>query len=189
MYLVCLTCARLTCFERDTRVCREQVTFKNYLRDQRTKDWENERRPGKNTIQNIAKTTRKRKENMIYKTWSNWWETVPSHLAVFENPLSTSCILSAKSRVCDGLRWKPSAISGRLYLSGLTKQMHFIFSQWRFSDWRTNVTIKPCLHGVGELGGPRSSGVGFFCFVSSRAWKQKKPTLLDRGRPLHVNRP
>ena len=113
MYLVCLTCARLTCFERDTRLCREQVTFKSYLRDQRTKDWENERRPGKNTIQNIAKTTRKRKENMIYKTWSNWWETVPSHLAVFENPLSTSCILSAKSRVCDGLRWKPSAISGR----------------------------------------------------------------------------
>ena len=38
-------------------------------------------------------------------------------------------------------------------------------------------------------GGPRSSGVGFFCFVSLRAWKQKKPTPLDRGPPLHVNRP
>ena len=38
-------------------------------------------------------------------------------------------------------------------------------------------------------GGPRSSGVGFFCFVSPRAWKQKKPTPLDRGPPLHVNRP
>ena len=38
-------------------------------------------------------------------------------------------------------------------------------------------------------GGPRSSGVSFFCFVSSRAWKQKKPTPLDRGPPLHVNRP
>ena len=38
-------------------------------------------------------------------------------------------------------------------------------------------------------GGPRSSGVGFFCFVSHRAWKQKKPTPLDRGPPLHVNRP
>ena len=37
-------------------------------------------------------------------------------------------------------------------------------------------------------GGPRSSGVGFFCFVSPRAWKQKKPTPLDRGPPLHVNR-
>ena len=37
-------------------------------------------------------------------------------------------------------------------------------------------------------GGPRSSGVGFFCFVSRRAWKQKKPTPLDRGPPLHVNR-
>ena len=38
-------------------------------------------------------------------------------------------------------------------------------------------------------GGPPSSGVGFFCFVSPRAWKQKKPTPLDRGPPLHVNRP
>ena len=37
-------------------------------------------------------------------------------------------------------------------------------------------------------GGTRSSGVGFFCFVSARAWKQKKPTPLDRGPPLHVNR-
>ena len=32
-------------------------------------------------------------------------------------------------------------------------------------------------------GGPRFSGVGFFCFVSPRAWKQKKPTPLDRGYP------
>ena len=38
-------------------------------------------------------------------------------------------------------------------------------------------------------GRPRSSGVGFFCFVSSRAWKQKKPTPLDQGPPLHVNMP
>ena len=137
VYLVCLTCARLTCFERDTRLCREQVKCKNYLRDQRTKDWENERRPGKNTIQNIAKTTRKRKENMIYKTWSNWWETVPSHLAVFENPLSTSCILSAKSRVCDGLRWKPSAISGRFISIWPDKTNALYFSTVAF-QWLTN---------------------------------------------------
>ena len=37
-------------------------------------------------------------------------------------------------------------------------------------------------------GGPRSSGVGFSCFMSPRA-KQKKLTPLDRGSPLHVNRP
>ena len=37
--------------------------------------------------------------------------------------------------------------------------------------------------------GPRSSGVRFFCFLSFRAWKQKKRTPLDRGPPLHVNRP
>ena len=37
-------------------------------------------------------------------------------------------------------------------------------------------------------GGPRSSGVGFFCFHALGDTKQKKPTLLDRGTPLHVNR-
>ena len=37
-------------------------------------------------------------------------------------------------------------------------------------------------------GGPRSSGVGFFCFHALRDTKQKKPTPLDPGPPLHVNR-
>ena len=37
-------------------------------------------------------------------------------------------------------------------------------------------------------GGPRSSGVGFFCFHALGDTKQKKPTPLDRGSPLHVNR-
>ena len=37
-------------------------------------------------------------------------------------------------------------------------------------------------------GGPRSSGVGFFCFHALWDTKQKKPTRLDRGPPLHVNR-
>ena len=37
-------------------------------------------------------------------------------------------------------------------------------------------------------GGLRSSGVGFFCFHDLGDTKQKKPTPLDRGPPLHVNR-
>ena len=37
-------------------------------------------------------------------------------------------------------------------------------------------------------GGPRSSGVGFFCFHALEDTKQKKPTPLDWGPPLHVNR-
>ena len=37
-------------------------------------------------------------------------------------------------------------------------------------------------------GGPRSSGVGFFCFHALEDTKQKKPTSLDRGPLLHVNR-
>ena len=36
--------------------------------------------------------------------------------------------------------------------------------------------------------GPRSSGVGFFFFYALGDTKQKKPTPLDRGSPLHVNR-
>ena len=34
-----------------------------------------------------------------------------------------------------------------------------------------------------------SSGVDFFCFHALADTKQKKPTPLDRGPPLHVNRP
>jgi len=37
-------------------------------------------------------------------------------------------------------------------------------------------------------GGPRSSGVGFFCFHALGDTKQKKPTPLNRGPPLLVNR-
>ena len=37
-------------------------------------------------------------------------------------------------------------------------------------------------------GGPRSSGVAFFCFHALGDTKQKKPTPLNRGPPLHVNR-
>ena len=37
-------------------------------------------------------------------------------------------------------------------------------------------------------GGPRSSGVSFFCFHPLGDTKQKKLTPLDRGPPLHVNR-
>ena len=37
-------------------------------------------------------------------------------------------------------------------------------------------------------GGPRSSGVDFFCFHALEDTKQKKLTPLDRGPPLHVSR-
>ena len=37
-------------------------------------------------------------------------------------------------------------------------------------------------------GGPRSRGVGFFCFHALGDTKQKKSTPLDWGPPLHVNR-
>ena len=37
-------------------------------------------------------------------------------------------------------------------------------------------------------GGPRSSGVGVFCFHALGDTKQKKLTPLGRGPPLHVNK-
>ena len=37
-------------------------------------------------------------------------------------------------------------------------------------------------------GGPRSSGVAFFWFHALEDTKQKKPSPLDWGPPLHVNR-
>ena len=57
----------------------------------------------------------------------------------------------------------------------------FINSDGHFN----NSLIKGLFTWSGE---PRSSGVGFFCFHALGDTKQKKPTPLDRGPPLHVNR-
>ena len=58
------------------------------------------------------------------------------------------------------------------------------------SDW---LMYHVCVISVSKTlftwsGGPRSSGVGFFCFHALGDTKQKKLTPLDRGPPLHVNR-
>ena len=50
------------------------------------------------------------------------------------------------------------------------------------------IEANPVLGPVYMEWGPRSSGVGFFCFHALGDTKQKKPTQLDRGPPLHVNR-
>ena len=42
--------------------------------------------------------------------------------------------------------------------------------------------LRPCLHGVGD---PGLMGLVSFTLGDT---KQKKPTPLDRGPPLHVNR-
>ena len=65
-------------------------------------------------------------------------------------------------------------------------------SRVTMGDWPdVSDDVPECLHNRALFTwsrGARSSGVGFFCFVSLRAWKQKKPTPLDRGPQLHVNR-
>ena len=66
-----------------------------------------------------------------------------------------------------------------------------------FGKQKKYVNILFLCHGVVILGfkglftwsgGPWSSGVGFFCFHALEATKQKKPTPLDQGPPLHVKR-
>ena len=65
-------------------------------------------------------------------------------------------------------------------------------SRVTMGDWPdVSDDVPECLHNWALFTwsrGARSSRVGFFCFVSLRAWKQKKPTPLDRGPPLHINR-
>ena len=56
-----------------------------------------------------------------------------------------------------------------------------------------NVTVYVAIFTVTKglftwSGGPRSSGIGFFCFHALGNTKQKKLTPLNRGPPLHVNR-
>ena len=63
---------------------------------------------------------------------------------------------------------------------------NLVFLVFLFS-WKLKVTANS--EGLFTWsGGPRSSGVGFFCFHALGDTKQKKPTPLDRGLPLHVNR-
>ena len=56
-------------------------------------------------------------------------------------------------------------------------------------DTVITIVIKTVTKGLFTWsGGPRSNGAGFFCFHALGDTKQKKPTPLDRGPPLHVNR-
>ena len=53
-------------------------------------------------------------------------------------------------------------------------------------DFRRGISVFAIFsYGIAVLDTPPMSP----SFVSPRAWKQKKPTPLYRGPPLHVNRP
>ena len=53
-------------------------------------------------------------------------------------------------------------------------------SAWFELPWKNEASVKTLFTWSG---GPRSSGVGFFCFVSARAWKQKEPNPTKPGSP------
>ena len=57
-----------------------------------------------------------------------------------------------------------------------------------YEAWTQSVNIYNIKGLFTWSGGPRSSGVGFFCFHALGDTKQKKLTPLDRGPPLHENR-
>ena len=115
-------------------------------------------------------------------------------------PYAGSASLAAK-QVCPGqvIRATCTGFDAEILPTLATRNKLFVARQWRLDSWVQRSCKISCTFLLLVLpflktlftwsGGPRSSGVGFFCFVSSRAWKQKKPTPLDRGPPLHVNRP
>ena len=68
----------------------------------------------------------------------------------------------------------------------------WVWEVWSRCKWTVRFFVRKGIPSKGLFtwsGGPRSSGVGFFCFHALGNTKQKKPTPLDRGPPLHVNRP
>ena len=82
--------------------------------------------------------------------------------------------------------------------SGLTDaKRQFVFKRALYIPTTTHDRWKPACVILRRLqtkglftwsGGPRTSGVGFFCFHALVDTEQKKRTPLDRGPPLHVNR-
>ena len=68
----------------------------------------------------------------------------------------------------------------------------WVWEVWSRCKWTVRFFVRKGIPSKGLFtwsGGPWSSGVGFFCFHALGNTKQKKPTPLDRGPPLHVNRP
>ena len=84
----------------------------------------------------------------------------------------------------------------RNFASSSAHEMFWLFIEYTPITYQTFslyynsfYTGKDAVKGVFIWSGrPRSSGVGFFCFHALGDTKQKKPTPLDRGPPLHVNR-
>ena len=68
-------------------------------------------------------------------------------------------------------------------LSCLLNLLSFFFLTFALPS--ASLDLKGLFTWSGRL---RSSGVGFFCFHVLGDTKQKKPTPLHRGPPLHVNR-
>ena len=108
-------------------------------------------------------------------------ETTQSLTKFFKNN-----IFHIRWKLC---RWNEKKKNRKLKKLPILAKISKHVTSYVLATWRSAVKVvqwlRPCLHGGG---GPRSSGVGFFCFVFSGAWKQKKPTPLDRVPPLHVNR-
>ena len=102
----------------------------------------------------------------------------------------SSSLVSQVNKAVDEEVRKKKSITKKVKKNLLKSVQQYSFLYWLWLDVYTfQLNLKYSKALFTWSGGPQSSGVGFFCFVSPRAWKQKKPTPLDRGRPLHVNRP
>ena len=66
--------------------------------------------------------------------------------------------------------------------------LQFVFFKNTNENWFICRLNNSCKGLFTWSGGPRSRGVGFFCFHALADAKQKKPTPIDRDHSLHVNR-
>ena len=102
----------------------------------------------------------------------------------------SSSLVSQVNKAVDEEVRKKKSITKKVKKNLLKSVQQYSFLYWLWLDVYTfQLNLKYSKALFTWSGGPQSSGVGFFCFVSPRAWKQKKPTPLDRGPPLQVNRP
>ena len=114
----------------------------------------------------------------------------PSDLLPFSNsPLSkvtyTSFLISP-ARITPG-----NNVTGTVFVTRIPTSILFrFFFLVLFYSWQSSTKFeKRKIKGLFTWsGGPRTSGVGFFCFHALGDTKQKELTPLDRGPPLHVNR-
>ena len=114
-------------------------------------------------------------------------ETLGIFWVLFFAPIRSSLLLEIQS-TSRALKWQGILTVEALFsgqLPGASRKS--VHTRSQLTVYVTGMFLSKTLFTWS--GGPRSSGVGFFCFHALADTKQKRPTPLHRGPPLHANRP